>query len=105
VIIWSLGNEAGDGPNFEATSAWIKQRDPSRPVHYERGQAESSHRHLLPHVSEPERLVEYARNNPDRPSSCANTPHAMGNSVGNFQDYWDVINQYPVLQAASFGIG
>src|SRR5258708_30415419 len=38
VIIWSLGNEAGFGPNFEATADWIHQRDPSRPVHYERAE-------------------------------------------------------------------
>ena len=59
VIIWSLGNEAGDGPNFEATSRWIKQRDPSRPVHYEQA-GRARHTDIVcpmyPRPSELERL-------------------------------------------------
>jgi len=40
VVIWSMGNEAGNGVNFEEGYRWIKQRDPSRPIHYERAQLE-----------------------------------------------------------------
>ncbi len=98
IILWSLGNEAGDGSNFEATSRWIHQRDPSRPVHYERAE-------MAPYVdvvsemySPIERLVAYAQGKHERPFILCEYAHAMGNSLGNFQDYWDVIEQYPLLQ-------
>ncbi len=58
VIIWSLGNEAGDGPNFEATSDWIHQRDPSRPVHYEPAGRKPYTDIVCPDVSRPARVGE-----------------------------------------------
>lgn len=50
IIIWSLGNEAGDGPVFEATSKWVRERDPSRPVQYERARGKGSYGYCLPYV-------------------------------------------------------
>jgi beta-galactosidase len=98
VIIWSLGNEAGDGVNFVATSAWIHQRDPSRPVHYERA-GDRPHVDLVsPMYPSIEHLQRYASAWHDRPLIMCEYAHAMGNSEGNLQDYWDVIYAHPQLQ-------
>jgi beta-galactosidase len=98
VILWSLGNEAGDGVNFVAASDWIHRRDPSRPVHYERaGQA----RHVdVVSVMYPsiQYLLRYAATSHERPLIMCEYAHAMGNSAGNLQDYWDVIYAHPQLQ-------
>ncbi|MCP5522664.1 MAG: DUF4981 domain-containing protein [Verrucomicrobiales bacterium] len=98
VVIWSLGNEAGDGPNFVATSAWIKSRDSSRPVHYERAGLARHTDIYCPMYATPDQMERYARRNPDRPLILCEYAHAMGNSVGNLTDYWEVIERYPVLQ-------
>ncbi|MDD8027108.1 MAG: glycoside hydrolase family 2 TIM barrel-domain containing protein [Acidobacteriota bacterium] len=100
VIIWSLGNEAGDGINFEATSAWIHGRDASRPVHYERA-GEKAHTDIVcPMYASIETLEAYGLKKRSRPLIMCEYTHAMGNSNGNLQDYWDVIEKYPNLQGA-----
>ncbi len=101
VIIWSMGNEAGDGINFEAASDWIHHRDPSRPVHYERAQLRPHTDIYCPMYARIEHLVKYASQPQDRPLIMCEYAHAMGNSVGNLQDYWDVIEKYDHLQGAS----
>jgi len=98
VIIWSLGNEAGNGENFYATYDWIKQRDASRPVQYERAGLERNTDIYCPMYATIEHMVDYAKKNPDRPLIQCEYAHAMGNSVGNLQDYWDAIEAYPALQ-------
>lgn len=98
IIIWSLGNEAGEGKIFEATYQWLKERDGSRPVQYEPAGEEHYTDIFAPMYPPIERLVEYAESNPERPGIMIEYAHAMGNSVGNLQDYWDVIDKYPVLQ-------
>lgn len=98
VVIWSLGNEAGDGPNFVATSDWIKSRDASRPVHYERAGLAQHTDIYCPMYATPAQMERYARSNPDRPLILCEYAHAMGNSVGNLTDYWEVIEKYPALQ-------
>lgn len=98
IVMWSLGNEAGDGVNFVATSAWIHQRDPSRPVMYERA-IDRPHVDLItPMYPSPDWLRRWASRRHDRPLVMCEYAHAMGNSVGNFQDYWDVIYAHPQLQ-------
>ncbi len=98
VIIWSLGNEAGDGPNFEATYAWLKGRDKTRPVQYEQA-AQRPHTDLVvPMYAFINRLIAYAEGPDTRPFIMCEYAHSMGNSTGNFQDYWDVIEKYPKLQ-------
>lgn len=98
IIIWSLGNEAGDGPIFEATSKWIRERDPSRPVQYERA-GEKPHTDIVcPMYMGLEAMVNYASRPQERPLIQCEYAHAMGNSVGNFQDYWDIIEKYKYLQ-------
>ena len=101
VIIWSLGNEAGDGINFEAASDWIHHRDPTRPVHYERALLRPHTDIYCPMYAGIDHLVKYASQPQDRPLILCEYAHAMGNSVGNLQDYWDVIEKYDQLQGGS----
>jgi len=101
VIIWSLGNEAGDGPNFQAASAWVHRRDASRPVHYEQAKQEPHTDIVCPMYARIPALINYAAGPHDRPLILCEYDHAMGNSVGNLQDYWDVIERYPSLQGGS----
>jgi beta-galactosidase len=104
VIIWSMGNESGDGHNFLNGYKWIKGRDDSRPVQYERAEhfTNAPERHTdiwCPMYSKIEELESYAKNEKnDRPLIMCEYAHAMGNSTGNLQDYWDVIEKYPILQ-------
>ena len=98
VVIWSMGNEAGNGINFEEGYRWIKQRDPSRPIHYERAQLEWNTDIYCPMYARLEHLEKYAKTNPARPLILCEYAHSMGNSTGNLQDYWDVIEKYPALQ-------
>ena len=106
VIIWSLGNEAGDGHNFLDNYNWTKQKDPSRPVQYERAEksTNTTERHtdiVCPMYARIEQIEAYARDDKnDRPLIMCEYAHAMGNSTGNLQDYWDVIEKYPKLQGA-----
>jgi len=98
VIIWSIGNEAGDGINFENAYAWIKKRDASRPVQYERAELRADTDIYCPMYSEIADLEAYARENQARPLIMCEYAHSMGNSTGNLQDYWDVIERYDQLQ-------
>jgi len=98
IIIWSLGNEAGEGEIFRSMFKWLKENDPSRPVQYEPAGKENYTDIFCPMYPRPESLIEYATNNPSKPSIMIEYAHAMGNSVGNLQDYWDIIERYPVLQ-------
>ncbi|MBZ0256138.1 DUF4981 domain-containing protein, partial [bacterium] len=98
IIIWSMGNEAGDGSNFVELYKWMKQRDPSRPVQYERAERRDHTDIYCPMYTSPRGIEWYATHNPDRPLILCEYTHSMGNSVGNFQDYWDVIEAHPVLQ-------
>ncbi len=98
VVIWSLGNEAGNGSNFVATYEWIKQRDPSRPVWYERAQQSYNTDIFCPMYAGIDYLKRYGFTKQLRPLIMCEYAHAMGNSTGNLQDYWDVIETYPQLQ-------
>ncbi|HBS86972.1 MAG TPA: hypothetical protein DEA97_10470 [Bacteroidales bacterium] len=98
IVIWSLGNEAGDGINFQKTSAWIKSRDKSRPVHYERAGWEPHTDIYCPMYPGIGHLIDYALRPQTRPLIMCEYAHAMGNSTGNLQDYWDVIEKYDQLQ-------
>jgi beta-galactosidase len=98
IVIWSMGNEAGDGINFENAYRWIKQRDPSRPVQYERAELRPHTDIYCPMYSSIEEIEKYAAGNPARPLIMCEYAHAMGNSTGNLQDYWNVIEKYDALQ-------
>lgn len=98
IIVWSLGNEAGHGKVFEAMYDWVKSADPGRPVQYEPAELERYTDIFCPMYPKPQSLIDYAEGNPEKPAIMIEYAHAMGNSVGNLQDYWDIIEKYDVLQ-------
>ncbi len=96
IIIWSLGNESGHGPNHAAMAEWIHGHDPTRPVFYD----SADHEPYVDIVSKMypslERLIELAeRAGETRPFIMCEYAHAMGNSPGNLKEYWEIIEQYP----------
>ena len=125
IVIWSMGNESGYGPNFAAISAWLHDFDPTRPVHYEGAQGAGGEpdpktvdvisrfytrvkqEYLNPGIAEGEdkeraenarweRLLEIAeRTNDNRPVMTSEYAHSMGNALGNFKEYWDEIYSNP----------
>ncbi len=97
VIIWSMGNEAGDGINFVRASEWIHHRDPDRPVQYERA-GEKSYVDIVAPMYPWSYLERYGHRWQQRPLIMCEYAHAMGNSNGNLQDYWNIIERYPNLQ-------
>jgi len=103
VIIWSLGNESGMGANFTAMADFIKLADPSRPVHYE-GRKDYKPTTLsnfdIISVMYPSTkdLTELVKQDKTRPLIICEYAHGMGNSIGNFKEYWDVIERYPTMQ-------
>lgn len=92
VIIWSMGNESGDGPNAEAAYRWARQRDPSRPFHYEgstsNGGSNSDINSFM--YPSPERTRQLAAKRPEMPLILCEYTHAMGNSNGGLKEYWDL---------------
>lgn len=98
IIIWSLGNEAGNGSNFFATYDWVKNRDNSRPVQYEQAEMGRNTDIFCPMYMPASQMEQYAKTHTDRPLIQCEYAHAMGNSVGDFQDYWNIIEKYPMLQ-------
>ena len=98
IIVWSLGNEAGEGDVFRATYTWLKEQDSTRPVQYEPAGKESYTDIFCPMYPSFKKLIDYAEGTPTKPSIMIEYAHAMGNSVGNLQDYWTIVEKYPVLQ-------
>jgi len=125
IVMWSMGNESGYGPNFAAISAWLKDFDPTRPIHYEGAQGVDGQpdpytvdvisrfytrvqqEYLNPGIEEGadqeraenarwERLLSIAqRTNDNRPVMTSEYAHSMGNALGNFKEYWDEIYSNP----------
>ncbi len=123
IVCWSMGNESGYGPNFAAISAWLKDFDPTRPIHYEGAQGTPTDpytvdmisrfyprvqdEYLNPNIAEGEdkeraenarweRLLSIAQNPVDnRPVLTSEYAHAMGNAMGNFDEYWKEIYSNP----------
>jgi beta-galactosidase len=102
VIIWSMGNEAGMGINFEKCYEWIKHRDSSRPVEYEPASATMFSDIYCPMYPSPDEMVRHVKfdsNSNHKPFILVEYAHAMGNTDGNFNDYWDTIRKYyPKMQ-------
>ncbi len=126
IISWSLGNESGTGPNHAGAAGWVKDFDPTRFIHYEGAQGQPENKDYVPYGSKEYRERQLGRiGNPTDPEfvdvlsrmyanleqleAMAKSPyikrpimqceyaHAMGNSLGNFQEYWDLIRKYPNL--------
>ncbi len=98
IVTWSLGNEAGNGENFIETYNWLKQQDPTRPTQYEGATAAENTDIQAPMYWTLEKMIEYAKQKDTRPLIQCEYAHAMGNSTGNFQDYWNVIEAHDVMQ-------
>lgn len=101
VIIYSLGNEAGNGYNFYQTYLWVKEKEQkgmNRPVCYERAQWEWNTDMYVPQYPSAAWLEQIGANGSDRPVVPSEYSHAMGNSSGNLQEQWDAIYKYPNLQ-------
>lgn len=111
IIIWSLGNESGHGSNHDALYRWIKSNDPTRPVQYEGGGANSAATDIIcpmyarvdqdqPFPQVPKWSIKKWIGMPDenRPLILCEYAHAMGNSFGGFHKYWAAFRQYPKLQ-------
>ena len=99
VIVWSLGNEAGNGVNFYAAYDWLKDWDPTRPIQYERA-GEEYNTDIICYMYMTYGDLEKYANNPaiTRPIIMCEYAHAMGNSMGGFEDYMDLFRKYPQLQ-------
>ena len=106
IVMWSLGNEAGTGPNFEKAARWIRQNDPERLISY-LGHGTIGEEHLpneyvdvyAPMYDDLEKMVDYAGDPRYRqPMIQCEYAHAMGNSLGNLEDYWQVIRGHRKLQ-------
>lgn len=98
IYSWSLGNEAGEGEIFRTTYKWLKEHDNNRIVQYEPAGKEEYTDLYCPMYPKPEYLIEHGKSDSDKPSIMIEYAHAMGNSVGNLQDYWDIIEKYSNLQ-------
>ena len=105
IIFWSLGNEAGYGPNHDAMAEWIRNYDPSRLIHYEGKEPGygplPNHYDIIANMyASVDLMKELHDENPSRPVILCEYSHAMGNSNGNIFKYWNAIYEYPRLQGA-----
>lgn len=99
VTIWSLGNEAGNGINFEKTYEWLKSVETNRPVQYERAEQNfNTDIYCRMYRSIDEIKAYLAQPGIYRPFILCEYAHAMGNSVGGLKDYWDVFESEPMAQ-------
>lgn len=95
IVIWSLGNEAGGGPNFEAAAEAIRALDTSRPIHYERMNSVADiDSTMYPSV---DALTAQGNSASPKPFLMCEYAHGMGNAIGNLQEYWDAIETHPRL--------
>lgn len=100
IIVWSLGNETADGPNFTAAYQWVKSQDANRPVQYERGGENGPNTDIAcPMYRTHQECEAYAKDETKtRPLIQCEYNHTMGNSSGGFKEYWDLVRKYPKYQ-------
>ena len=98
IISWSLGNESGNGICYEAAYDWLKERDTTRPIQYERALYDRNTDIVTIMYPSADYLANYARKPQTRPFIMCEYAHAMGNSCGGLSNYWDTIYKYPQLQ-------
>ena len=99
VIIWSLGNETCDGPNFTAARDWIRSVDPSRPIHWERALGGENTDLMCPMYASPDWCERYAsKPESTKPLILCEYNHTMGNSGGGLMEYWDLVRSLPKFQ-------
>ncbi len=99
VIIWSLGNECGDGIVFKNAYQMLKEKDSTRLVQFEQAGTQSHTDIFCPMYMRMDKIRNYALSKDAyRPLILCEYAHAMGNSLGNLQDYWNLFESYSVLQ-------
>ena len=98
IVTWSMGNESGYGKNFETLYDYTKATDKTRPVQYEGGGYDAKSDIYCPMYARIWALRRHVNQRDARPLILCEYAHAMGNSVGNLQDYWDLIYKYDQLQ-------
>ena len=98
IIVWSLGNEAGYGPNFEKAYDWVKAYDKTRPVQFEQAGHAGKTDIFCPMYYGYEGCEAYSKGDNPRPLIQCEYAHAMGNSMGGFKEYWDLVRKYPKYQ-------
>ena len=98
IIVWSLGNEAGYGPNFEKAYDWVKETDKTRPCQFEQARQNGKTDIFCPMYYGYEDCEKYAKGDNPRPLIQCEYAHAMGNSMGGFKEYWELIRKYPKYQ-------
>lgn len=107
IVMWSLGNEAGYGQNTDAMYDWLKERDPSRPIHSETFLVPFEHGESVPVPEKTdvytemypsvERLISMGEMDDPKPFYMCEYGHAMGNAAGSMKEYWEAIRKYPRL--------
>ena len=98
IIVWSLGNEAGYGPNFEKAYDWVKAYDKTRPCQFEQARQDGKTDIYCPMYADYNHSEKYSQGDNPRPLIQCEYAHAMGNSMGGFKEYWDLIRKYPKYQ-------
>ena len=98
IIYWSMGNECGDGENFTALKKEMKAIDSTRPIHYERAIDGDNTDIYAVMYAPPKKVERYVANNPKKPYILCEYTHAMGNSNGGIQEYWELVKKYPSFQ-------
>lgn len=98
IIYWSMGNECGDGENFTALRQAMRAIDSTRPIHYERAIDGANTDIYAIMYARPWDVEKYVSNNPKKPVILCEYTHAMGNSNGGIQKYWDLVRKYPSFQ-------
>ncbi len=98
IIVWSLGNEAGYGPNIERCYYWVRRFDPTRPVQYERAGLEYATDIYCPMYPSLEDCEAYLSKDPSRPLILCEFEHGRGNSMGGFKQYWNLVTSYSKFQ-------
>ena len=98
IIVWSLGNEAGYGENFEKAYDWVKAYDTTRPCQFEQARQNGKTDIFCPMYYGYEDCEKYSKGDNPRPLIQCEYAHAMGNSMGGFNEYWDIIRKYPKYQ-------
>ena len=98
IIFWSMGNEAGDGPNFVDLYNAMRELDATRPIQYGLARRTDHSDIMCPMYWRPWNVENYVKDNPKKPFILCEYAHAMGNSNGDIQDYWDLARKYPSMQ-------
>ena len=98
IIVWSLGNEAGYGPNFEKAYDWVKATDTTRPCQFEQARQDGKTDIYCPMYADYNHCERYSQGDNPRPLIQCEYAHAMGNSMGGFKEYWELIRKYPKYQ-------